>query len=286
MTTPAPHTLGAVAYAAVMGRAGGRQETTLRGDGRDGVLVGLYQSPPYDVQVPPLAVSRLSVNLTASPVHGGLADERRVAYDARALSLFHTPADASARWRKLRPSRHLNLYFPAGAFGLPPAQPLWNTQVPGLRPWVDQLVAELAAPSPFADEAADSLARLLLIRVARQTRERAGALTPERLARVREYIASALDQRLLVADLARVAGLSPNRFTRACVQATGLSPHRLVLAARVDRAVDLLAHSRRPLSEVAATCGFASQQHMTAVLRRAVGHTPGALRSAAGMPPH
>jgi AraC family transcriptional regulator len=51
-----------------------------------------------------------------------------------------------------------------------------------------------------------------------------------------------------------------------------------VIGLRLEMAQDLLVHSRLGLAEIATTCGFSSQQHMTATMQRHLGITPGRLR--------
>ncbi len=77
-----------------------------------------------------------------------------------------------------------------------------------------------------------------------------------------------------LADLARVAGLSPLYLVRAFGRAVGLPPHAYLTQARVRRARRLLAAGAPPAA-VAARVGFADQSHLTRHFRRAVGVPPG-----------
>lgn len=303
-TTPAPAqddgraaARASHAYASVLQHAGGQVvEERLHRRDPSAVGVGLYASPPYDLEVPALPVSRLSITLTASRVHGGLAGERQQSYQTGRHALFLAPAGATARWRKELPSRHLTLYFQpdalcdgeGGALAAGPCDaPLHNATLPGVRVLADELVAELEAGPQWSAEAADSLGRLLLIRVARhRARRRDGAspLTPALLARVHEYVQAHLCERILVSDLAAVAGLSPNRFAHAYTQCTGRSPYQFVLAERLQRAQHQLREGDAPLAQVAVDCGFASQQHLTQAMRRRLGVTPARCRGRGGLP--
>lgn len=254
------------------------------------VVVALYDSPPYDLAVPALTVARLSINLTASRVSGHV-DERRVrTYDAGRHSLFLTPAGAQAHWRKATASRHLNLYFDSKAFdgatlesaALDAGQPLLNGHVPGLGALADEIALELQQGALLAAEAADSLSRLLLIRLARhaqRSKDAANPISQSMMLRLRDYIMAHLGERILVHDMAMVAGMSANRFALAFTTQTGQSPHRFVLALRLTHATQLLVHSGTSLADIAARCGFASQQHMTYTMRQRLGTTPGRYRT-------
>jgi AraC family transcriptional regulator len=167
--------------------------------------------------------------------------------------------------------------LPPGAW----STPLLDERLPQVGRLAEALARELSAPGPMSEMALDATARLLLVEVARRrgARESAPALSPRTLARIDEFVMAHLAERLLVRDLATVAGLSPTHFAHAFTRVTGRPPHRHVLALRVQRALQMLTTTRRPLVDVAAECGFASQQHMTQVLRAHCGITPGRLRA-------
>lgn len=282
---------GVSAYGCLLVAAGGQElEALMRHADRNAVCSALYVSPPYDLLVPPLTVPRLSINLTRSRVSGGIDGERHHVFEARRHSLFLTPAGAAVRWRKESPSRHLNIYFHADAFNgdddeaprMHNEQPLFNATIAGMQPLADQLVDELCSAGPLNAEAADSLACLMLVRLARHQRQSANVanpLTPGVLARLRDFVAEHLGERILVTDLARQAGLSPSRFAHAFSERVNQSPHQFVVAMRLERATELLRHSHLPPADVAHSCGFASQQHLTNAMRRALGITPGRYRA-------
>jgi AraC family transcriptional regulator len=75
-----------------------------------------------------------------------------------------------------------------------------------------------------------------------------------------------------------VAGRSPWHFARAFKAEIGQSPHQYLLQRRIDRARDLLAHSKASLIDVSMKCGFASQSHMCDVFRERLGVSPSQYR--------
>lgn len=279
-------------YGASLKGAGGREmNALLRNNDPGAVCVGMYASPPYDLRVPALPVARLSLNLTVSRTCGGLAGERPRQFDSARYSIFLTPAAAEVRWRKESPSRHVNVYFHSRAFaGEDDDAPLLDcatigffARLPGARLIIDELVAELQRPDVLAAEATDSLARLLLVRLARRRprdASTASAVTPRVLALLREYVEAHMSERILVADLAAIAGLSPNRFAHAFTERTGQPPHQFVRRLRLERATMLLRQSSLSLVDISAACGFSSQQHLTETMRVCVGATPAKYRAA------
>lgn len=277
---------GVDAYAHALSAAGGQEvEALMRQGGRANVCAAIYASPPYDLRVPPLPVSRLSVNLTQARVSGGIDGEPVRSYEALRYSMFLVPAGVPVVWRKDSPSRHLTIYFhplalDEGAF-FSHEQTLFNTQLAGARQLADQLATELDSADPLKAEAADSLSRLLLVRLARQLCGQGGpstALTRKMLAQLRDYVTAHLHEKIPVADLARVAGLPPYRFAQAFSECMNQSPHQFVLKLRLEHAVHLLGTSSQNLVQVAHECGFAHQQHLCNAMRRHLGMTPGQYR--------
>jgi AraC-like DNA-binding protein len=78
--------------------------------------------------------------------------------------------------------------------------------------------------------------------------------------------------------LAETCGLSSTRFSELVNRLFHLTPKQLVLKARVDEALHLLATTNQPLSEIALATGFCDQSAFTRHFRKLTGHTPGAFR--------
>ena len=104
------------------------------------------------------------------------------------------------------------------------------------------------------------------------------AIGPRRLRLVLDYIEQNLADDLSMSDLGAVVEMSPCRFARVFKEAVGLPPHQFVLRRRIARARGMLEAGSTPLSELAASLGFESQSHFTAVFHKLVGTTPKAYR--------
>jgi AraC family transcriptional regulator len=265
------------------------------GNSRPSVLAAIYTSHPYALSVPALAVPRLAVNLVTARVSGGLEGDRPQGFVPRRHSLFLTAAGAAVNRLKESPSRHLGIYFHPEVFDganggtLSRSElPCWlNESIAGIGPLVDQLVRELQSPEILSAEAADSVARLLPIGLARRFRgasRTASALTPKAIERLRDSIAGRLGERILVADLAQQAGLSPNHFSASFTEYTGRPPPQ-VRSGHQDRAGRGTAESidtdHRPDAH---GCGFSSQQHLSNAFRRQSDTTPSRYRLRARSP--
>lgn len=88
---------------------------------------------------------------------------------------------------------------------------------------------------------------------------------------------------LTVADLARVAGLSPAHFSREFRKAFGEPPHRYLLTRRLERAAALLRNTDRSVTDICFAVGLSSVGSFTTSFGRMYGQTP--LEHRASSPP-
>lgn len=87
------------------------------------------------------------------------------------------------------------------------------------------------------------------------------------------HLSERFAERVPLAELAAVAGLSRFELVRRFGAQIGLTPHAFQTNLRIARARELLAAGSPPAA-VAAACGFADQSHLTRTFRVAVGVTP------------
>jgi AraC family transcriptional regulator len=110
----------------------------------------------------------------------------------------------------------------------------------------------------------------------------AGRLAPLQQRRLVDLIHHQLAADLSVMRLAAEVGLSPHHFARVFKASFGVTPHRYVQERRLEAAADALQRQgRRPIADIALAHGFASQAHMTDLMRRRFGLTPRTLRQRA-----
>jgi AraC-like DNA-binding protein len=109
-------------------------------------------------------------------------------------------------------------------------------------------------------------------------RAKARLLSPLEERRVTSRLLDDLTSDTSLADLAALTGRSRSHFIRAFKQSTGVPPHRWLLMQRVKRAKELLRGTNTPIAEVALTCGFSDQSHLTRVFSKAFRISPGAWR--------
>jgi len=105
-------------------------------------------------------------------------------------------------------------------------------------------------------------------------KEYQGGLSRSKLQLVIDYIEANLDLDLSLQELANLVHISPHYFSSLFKQSTGLTPHKYVIKARVDRAKNLLLQQKTTIADVAKSVGFANQSHLNLHFKRQVGVTP------------
>lgn len=105
-----------------------------------------------------------------------------------------------------------------------------------------------------------------------------GGLAPHVIAALAKQVRANLDQKITVADLAKIAGLSESWFAKAFASSQGTTPQRWLTRLRLDRAETLIGQSGLSLAEIAAACGFSDQAHLTRQFKSAFGQSPAAWR--------
>lgn len=100
-----------------------------------------------------------------------------------------------------------------------------------------------------------------------------GLKTWQRL-RAEEMLRARLEGNVSLGELATACSLSISHFARGFRRTFGLSTHQYLIRLRLERAKDLLAHTRRPLAEIAHVCGFCDQAAFSRAFTRSERTTP------------
>jgi AraC family transcriptional regulator len=154
-----------------------------------------------------------------------------------------------------------------------------------IRGILGMLMREIEAERPFGRLYVDSLAhalatRYLLLDPCCNVTPESGVsnLPPRILKRIREKIEADLRADLTLDSLAEESGYSRAHFLRMFRAATGLTPHQYVLDLRLSRAQDCLRRKNASIIDIAVSCGFSSQSHMTTLFRQRLEMTPAEFR--------
>ena len=133
---------------------------------------------------------------------------------------------------------------------------------------------------PIASALAHRLVDLNARKPARPS-ARVYALSTRQIALAREFVEAHLDGDITLEVMARTCGASAEHFLRMFKVSLGLSPYQYVISRRVERAKQLLLDDRSSLADIALSCGFSHQEHLSRMFRRVTGSTPGRYRRAA-----
>src|SRR5438270_1945072 len=99
-----------------------------------------------------------------------------------------------------------------------------------------------------------------------------------RMLSARDTMDRAFAHPLDVPALARVAHVSPAHFSRQFRAVFGETPHRYLQRRRVERAMELLRESDRPVTEICLDVGFNSLGTFSRTFRDIVGESPSGYR--------
>jgi AraC-like DNA-binding protein len=97
--------------------------------------------------------------------------------------------------------------------------------------------------------------------------------------RARDTMDRAFARPLDVPALARVAHVSPAHFSRQFRATFGETPHRYLQRRRVERAMELLRETERPVTEICFDVGFNSLGTFSRMFREVVGESPSSYRA-------
>ncbi|MBI5230813.1 MAG: helix-turn-helix transcriptional regulator [Coriobacteriales bacterium] len=96
-----------------------------------------------------------------------------------------------------------------------------------------------------------------------------------------QHMSQNLSEKLLVAELAAVANMSPSHFSRVFREEVGRSPGDYLRNLRLDRAKRLLLAGDAPLTRVAHECGLGSGAYLSACFKERFNVTPSEYRERA-----
>jgi AraC-like DNA-binding protein len=99
-----------------------------------------------------------------------------------------------------------------------------------------------------------------------------------RLLRARDTMDRAFARPLDIPAIARVAHVSPAHFSRQFRATFGETPHRYLQRRRVERAMELLRETDRPVTEICFDVGFNSLGTFSRTFREVVGEPPSSYR--------
>ncbi len=279
-----------------MGRGDPEMQFSVRKTSRDrcwsGLSATIYETSGGFANLC-FAESGISMHVGPPLLVRARCDGRRLRYRQVPGDIKIFPAGFSGLWEADGPSLKLSipvspalLRTAAEEMGVTPDRVSIEPQLHLRDPQIEfigwALKAELETEDPFGRLYADSLglalAAHLLRRYAPLAPKRIGRnLSRRQLQRVTDYIHDHLTHDLTLAEVAKVANVSPSHFKVLFKQSVGIPVHQYVVRSRVEHAMGLLSRDKFSLEDVAHRSGFADQSHMARCMRRVFGITPTAV---------
>lgn len=137
-------------------------------------------------------------------------------------------------------------------------------------------------PDPSAQLYGDSLITAISARLTDQTSangKAAAGLSKLQLQNAISFLDAHLPNRVDLATMANLAGLSQSHYCRAFKASTGMAPYQWQLNKRIERAKCLLLTTSYSLGEIAEATGFADGVHFGRTFRNLTGVTPALWRA-------
>ena len=280
-------------------RAGNRLIANSQDIGWRSLHAAILEEGPFSATEPAIGHPMLIYHLTrptevSRKIEGGPGNRELIG--PRRICL--TPGDATTRWEHHGHPEILQVYLRSSIFQAAVSE-IYNCDTAHA-----ELVPRFAVMDPMLEQIAialttalrdgtaadglyiDTLAQMMAVHLARNhsAQSRPGRIPPMeaisgwRMRRVIEYIEENLDGDLSLEAMAAEVDISPIYLARAFKAAIGQSPHRYVLARRVERAKELLRNTEMQVVDVALSSGFSSQSHLSYWFQRHVGVSPAAYR--------
>jgi AraC family transcriptional regulator len=95
---------------------------------------------------------------------------------------------------------------------------------------------------------------------------------------LREFIFDHLGQRITLADLASLSGVTTHHLLIAFRKAFGSTPAQYIIRQRLRHAQRQLVHTKKDITTIAFESGFSSHSHLTACFNKHVGTSPSQFR--------
>jgi len=205
------------------------------------------------------------------------------------------PANHNYRdWRKpVTPARVAFFYFDPGELPGEVLGPRLFFEDPHLFSTVEKLVEVIEEPEFQHTSYIDALGCVLGHELTRLDRASPisrntlrGGLASWQQRAVAGYIEDHLANRIALAHLAGLIGLSTYHFCRAFKKSFGMPPHRYHMSRRIERAKALLANPAPSVTDIGFMVGFGGPSSFTATFRKATGLTPTAYHRNFTLIPH
>ena len=114
----------------------------------------------------------------------------------------------------------------------------------------------------------------LLLEVVSAMPQREKKAVPEAVARAMRFADEHIGEPIDTPQMARAAGVSVPQMKRLFASEVGIPPKEFILRRKIDRAKEMLAAKRMPVTDIGLALGFSSSQHFATIFKRYAGVRP------------
>jgi AraC family transcriptional regulator len=166
-----------------------------------------------------------------------------------------------------------------------PSVPARPAEMSGLTTtWLaNRLYAEFSRQDSASAMAIEGLVLEILAEISRSESANTSLHAPDWLKQATEIVECRFLERLTLTEIASEVGVHYVHLSRQFHKYNRCTVGELIRRRRVQYASHLLAHSRTPLAEIALSCGFSDQSHLSFLFKRYMGLSPSKFRSMAGL---
>lgn len=100
-----------------------------------------------------------------------------------------------------------------------------------------------------------------------------------RILDVIRHIENHIDENPTNSDLAKIASMATNSFSRLFKQKMNMTLHSFIMKRKIAQSCELFLHTNKTIEEVAFTIGFADRYHFSRVFKSVTGTTPAVYKS-------
>lgn len=140
------------------------------------------------------------------------------------------------------------------------------------------MIYELNSMHPYYDMKLNALLTESIVEAGRVTGAAAVPESDSKVAYAMLYIQQYHGEKIDHAQLAATMGYSYDYFRRLFKASTGYSLMQYVVRSRIERAKEMLAHSRDPITQIALECGFFNSSQFCTMFKKETGLSPGRYR--------
>ncbi len=147
-----------------------------------------------------------------------------------------------------------------------------------------EMVREMQEQRPYYSDQLNYLIGMIVIAHQRSLDISISKASADHLLYTRTFIDEHYNQKITVEELAEMAGYSYHHFRHLFKRQYGISPIAYLLRKRVERACQLLLHSKLSVTAIAEACGFSSDAQFSTLFKREQGVSPRQFRQTRSRP--